>query len=77
MIVDRFGFDFELITLAERLGFTVRQLPVRWMNEEGSTVGLTGKNGFTQVLIDLWKTRVRLWSGTYKLREGQKRSVKG
>lgn len=73
MVVDRFGFDFELITLAERLGFTVKQLPVRWMNEEGSTVSLTGKNGFTQVLIDLWKTRVRLWTGAYKLREGKGR----
>jgi dolichyl-phosphate beta-glucosyltransferase len=75
MVVDRFGFDFELITLAERLGFSVKQLPVRWMNEEGSTVGLTGKNGFTQVLIDLWKTRVRLWTGAYKLGEGRKRPV--
>lgn len=70
MVVDRFGFDFELITLAERLGFGVKQMPVRWMNEEGSTVGLTGKNGFTQVLIDLWKTRVRLWTGKYRIKEG-------
>lgn len=70
MVVDRFGFDFELITLSERLGFKVKQLPVRWMNEEGSTVGLTGKNGFTQVLIDLWKTRVRLWTGAYRLKDG-------
>jgi dolichyl-phosphate beta-glucosyltransferase len=69
MVVDRFGFDFELVALAERLGFTVSQLPVRWMNEAGSTVALTGKNGFTQVLIDLWKTRVRLWEGKYRLRE--------
>ncbi len=69
MVVDRFGFDFELVTLAERLGFKVRQMPVRWMNEEGSTVALTGKNGFTQVLIDLWKTRVRLWKGAYRLGE--------
>lgn len=69
MVVDRFGFDFELITLAERLGCKVKQLPVRWMNEEGSTVGLTGKNGFTQVLIDLWKTRVRLWTGAYHVKD--------
>ncbi len=69
MVVDRFGFDFELITLSERLGFKVKQLPVRWMNEEGSTVALTGKNGFTQVLIDLWKTRVRLWTGAYRLKD--------
>jgi dolichyl-phosphate beta-glucosyltransferase len=67
MVVDRFGFDFELIILAKKLGFNIVQLPVRWLNEEGSTVGLTGPNGFIQVLIDLFKTRMRLWSGKYNL----------
>lgn len=69
MVVDRFGFDFELIVLSKKLGFTIRQLPVRWLNEAGSTVSLTGKNGFVRVLVDLWKTRVRLWTGAYRLRE--------
>ncbi len=67
MVVDRFGFDFELIILAHKLGFDVRQMPVRWLNEEGSTVGLTGPNGFIQVLIDLFKTRLRLWGGKYHI----------
>lgn len=69
MVVDRFGFDFEWIILAKKLGFKIKQMPVRWLNEEGSTVSLTGKNGFTQVLIDLFKTRMRLWTGAYKLHE--------
>ncbi|XLQ19995.1 MAG: dolichyl-phosphate beta-glucosyltransferase [Candidatus Moraniibacteriota bacterium] len=68
MVVDRFGFDFELIILAKKLGFNIKQMPVRWLNEEGSTVGLTGPNGFTQVLIDLFKTRMRLWGGKYNLK---------
>jgi hypothetical protein len=42
-------------------------MPVVWMNEAGSTVGLTGPNGFIQVLIDLFKTRLRLWTGKYKI----------
>jgi len=67
MVVDRFGFDFELIILAKKLGFKIKQMPVRWLNEEGSTVSLSGKNGFTQVLIDLFETRLRLWSGKYKI----------
>lgn len=66
MVVDRFGFDFELIVLAKKMGYTITQMPVRWINEEGSTVGLTGPNGFIQVLIDLFKTRLRLWGGSYK-----------
>lgn len=69
MVVDRFGFDFELIILAKKLGFKIKQMPVRWLNEEGSTVGgLFGPNGFLQVLIDLFKTRLRLWGGKYNLK---------
>ncbi len=69
MVVDRFGFDFELIVLAKELGFKIKQMPVRWLNEEGSTVSLTGPNGYFQVLWDLWKTRVRLWRGAYKIKK--------
>jgi dolichyl-phosphate beta-glucosyltransferase len=68
MVVDRFGFDFELIVLAKKMGFKIKQMPVRWMNEEGSTVSLTGKNGFTQVIIDLFKTKLRLMTGQYKIK---------
>lgn len=67
MVVDRFGFDFEMIVLAKKMGFKVKQMPVRWLNEEGSTVKLTGKNGFTQVLIDLFKTKWRLITGQYHI----------
>lgn len=67
MVVDRFGFDFELIILAKKLGFKVKQMPVRWLNEEESSVGLMGPNGFIQVLIDLFKTRLRLWTGKYNI----------
>jgi len=67
MVVDRFGFDFELVILAKKLGFKLEQMPVRWMNEEGSTVSLSGPNGFIQVLIDLFKTKWRLITGEYKI----------
>jgi len=69
MVVDRFGFDFEFIVLSRKLGFGLTQIPVRWLNEEGSTVSLTGPNGFIQVLIDLAKTRWRLCVGTYHIKE--------
>lgn len=69
MVVDRFGFDFELIILAVKLGFKMKQMPVRWMNEEGSSVTLTGPNGFIQVLIDLFKTKWRFLTGAYHIEE--------
>jgi dolichyl-phosphate beta-glucosyltransferase len=75
MKVDRFGFDFELITIAERLRYTVKQMPVRWLNEEGSTVKLFGPNGYIQVFVDLFKTRFRIWMGAYRLAAGRKKSA--
>lgn len=67
MVIDRFGFDFELIKLAKDLGFKIKQLPVRWLNEEGSTVTLTGPNGYIQVFVDLFKMKWRLITGKYKI----------
>ena len=67
MVVDRFGFDFELIILAKKLGFHIKQMPVRWLNEAGSTVTLTGPNGYFQVILDLFKTKWRLMTGKYKI----------
>lgn len=72
MVVDRFGFDFELVILSKKLGFKIKQMPVRWMNEEGSTVSLFGPNGYFQVLWDLFKTRMRLWMGKYRIGEYKK-----
>lgn len=72
MVVDRFGFDFELVILSVKLGFKMKQMPVRWMNEEGSSVTLTGPNGFIQVLIDLFKTKWRLLTGAYRIKEYRK-----
>jgi len=69
MVVDRFGFDFELIIIAKKLGYKIKQMPVRWMNEDGSSVGLTGPNGFIQVLIDLFKTKMRIMAGKYNLKK--------
>lgn len=68
MVVDRFGFDFEMIILAKKLGFKVKQMPVRWLNEEGSTVTLTGPNGYFQVIKDLFKTKWRLMTGQYHIK---------
>ena len=74
MVVDRFGFDFEMIILAHELGFSVKQMPVRWRHETGSSVTLVGPNGFTRILIDLIKTKYRLHKGQYHLPTQQRPS---
>jgi dolichyl-phosphate beta-glucosyltransferase len=67
MLVDRFGFDFELIALARKAGFTIKQLPVTWVNDAESSVSFLGPNGWPQVLSDLFKIRWRLLTGRYSL----------
>ncbi len=75
MVVDRFGFDFELVILAHKLGFKVKQMPVKWHNEKGSSITFSGPNGFIRVLMDLVKTKYRLIKGEYNLPK-QQRSTK-
>jgi hypothetical protein len=67
MALDRFGFDFELIILALKLGFKVKQMPVRWRNQKDSTVTHFGPNGFVKILMVLIKTKFRLIKGGYNL----------
>jgi hypothetical protein len=38
--VDGFAFDVELLVLARRLGLEVREVPVRWINDPDTHVGL-------------------------------------
>ena len=74
MVVDRFGFDFELIILAKKLEFRIKQMPVRWRNEKGSSVKFIGPNSFSQILLDLLKTKYRLIKGLYNI-EKQRKSI--
>jgi dolichyl-phosphate beta-glucosyltransferase len=67
MLTDRFGFDFELIALAQKAGFHIKQLPVTWVNDAESSVRLRGPNGLMQVFLDLVKIRWRLSTGRYVL----------
>ena len=40
LTTDGFGFDVELLMLAERLGFRVTEVPVNWADQPGSKVGV-------------------------------------
>ena len=68
MVVDRFGFDFEMLTLMKKLGFKIKEAPVVWINDEATTVTLFGPNGYIKVLFDLFKLRLRLWTGKYDIK---------
>jgi dolichyl-phosphate beta-glucosyltransferase len=60
--LERFGFDAEILFIAERLGYRAVEVPVRWNDVAGSKVGtLQGLNGF----VDLLRIRFNAWAGRY------------
>jgi glycosyltransferase involved in cell wall biosynthesis len=57
------GFDVEILALAKRRGYRIREVPVHWVNDERSHVN------FSSYLHVLWETltiRWKLWRGEYK-----------
>jgi len=62
--IDRFGFDIEVLALAKKMSYKIRELPVAWNNPGNSAVHLSS---YLQVLKDLFKIRWYLWVNKYKL----------
>ncbi len=49
-LLERFGFDAEVLYIASRRGYRIAEVPVRWNHVEGSKVGLmTGLHAFAEV----------------------------
>lgn len=57
--LDRFGFDVEIIYLAQKLGYKVIERPVVWRNSEGSRVRIVSDslNMFLDLLRIRWAHR--------------------
>lgn len=52
------GFDVEVLARARKLGFKIKELPVRWTDEAGSKIGFWA---YPQVLWQVLKIRWLLW----------------
>lgn len=60
--IDRFAFDPEILVVAKKLGFKIKEIPVYWKNDPDSRVKL---NSIFNIAIDLLKVRWNLISGKY------------
>ena len=60
--VDRFAYDVEILFLARRQGYSVLEMPVKWINSPGSKVNPVSDS--LQMLFDLCK--IRLAAGRVK-----------
>jgi len=63
--IDRFGFDIEVLALAKKLKFKIKEVPVVWKNAGESKVSL---KSYFEVLKDLLRIRLRLWFNVYKIK---------
>jgi dolichyl-phosphate beta-glucosyltransferase len=62
-VVDRFGFDVELLFVGYRSGLRLQEVPVRWRHHEGSKVRLA--RDAPRMLADILLVRQRMMAGRY------------
>lgn len=61
--IDGFGFDVEVLFLARRLGYDIREVPLRWEHKENSRVAPIRDT--LLMLSDVLRVRVNAWRGAY------------
>jgi glycosyltransferase involved in cell wall biosynthesis len=62
-LIERWGFDVEVLFIARKRGFKIAEVPVRWDNVEGSKLGVF--NGVT-AFVELAKVRMNDLQGKYR-----------
>jgi dolichyl-phosphate beta-glucosyltransferase len=60
--IERFAFDPEILLIAKKMGFKIKEVPVYWKNDLQSKVKL---KSMVKMLIDLFKIRFNLLKGEY------------
>ena len=59
----RWAFDVEILALARKKGFKIKEVPITWVNDAESHVKL---GGMISMLLEVFEVRLNLWSGKYK-----------
>lgn len=62
-LINRWGYDAEVLFIAHKLGFSIKELPVRWTHYAGSKVKLT--DAVVKTLGELIKIKINHWQGKY------------
>lgn len=60
--IDRWGFDIEMLALARKFGYKIKEVPINWNNDPSSHVKLSA---YFQVLMETVKIRWNLMTGKY------------
>ncbi|MFA5358504.1 MAG: dolichyl-phosphate beta-glucosyltransferase [Patescibacteria group bacterium] len=62
--VDRWGFDFELLLIAKKYGYKIKEMGVVWVNDPDSKVTFSG---YLRTLGEVLKVKVNDLLGKYKV----------
>lgn len=60
--VNGWGFDIEVLALARKLGYRIKEIQVRWVNDPRTHVKLSG---YLKTFVENAKIRWWLWTGKY------------
>lgn len=66
--ISGWGFDIEILSLARELGYRIKEIPVRWVNDPRSHVKFSG---YLKTFIENAKIRWWRWRGSYYKRNGE------
>lgn len=72
MKVDRWGGDFEMLSLAKKMGYKFTEVPVVWVDAGLSLVGAPGLGGYGSTLKELFQVKLNMMMGKYHLRKKEK-----
>ena len=61
--IERWGFDIEILAIAQSHGFPIGEVPIKWVNAPGSKVTI---GSYFEVLNEVWRVRRNLSAGLYK-----------
>lgn len=61
VVTDGFAFDVELLLLAQRAGYRIAEVPVNWVDQAGSKVGVVTHG--PRMLLEILRIRRRLAAG--------------
>lgn len=64
LTIKRWGFDIEILVLARLMGFRIKEVGVRWINDPNSKVKASA---YIEVLTELIKIRLNIWRKKYKI----------
>ncbi|MBD3300174.1 MAG: glycosyltransferase [Candidatus Moranbacteria bacterium] len=73
MKIDRWGFDIEMLVLAKKMGFKIKEVPVVWKNDEASKVSIMS---YFNTLKELFQIRLNLILGKYNINKDNENKTK-